>query len=327
MNPQYYAGVDVGGTNIKMVLCDAAFSPLAQGSIPTLVPTPPAQTAERIGDNIEKMAREANLPPKGLAGIGVALPGLTDSKNNIPIRMGVLHWREGEMDIAPLMEKRFGVPVQLINDGSAHLVGESRFGAAKGYQNVLSIALGTGVGGAFMADGKIVTGEYGLASEIGHIVLEVENGERCGCGSTGCLQAYCSTSGILPYTRRRMQEQRNTLLWQLCGGDAETLDTKMITAGADAGDELCLAVYARASRYLGAGIASLVSMLNPALILMGGGLANAYKYLVEPAKLEAERRLMHVRQLCPIEPVTLGEMAGAWGSCVWIAGQVEGAAG
>jgi len=322
MRSKYYAGIDVGGTNIKIILCDASFKMLAQRSIPTNVPALPAATVNRIAESIEDMASDANQSPEGLVGVGVALPGLVDYKDNSPINMGTLKWNGFDMDIAGLMKERFNVPALLMNDGSAHLMGEFMFGAAQGHQNAILLSLGTGIGGAAMANGRIIEGENGLAGEMGHMILE-SGGEECSCGGRGCFQAYCSATGIMKFARRLMNEYADTILWELSDGNPEKLETSMITQGALRHDEVCLKVFNRASRYLGMGIATLISIFNPEMILIGGGVANANEFLVEPAKEVAWKHLLNKKQRCFIKTVTLGPMSGAWGACAWISDRME----
>lgn len=309
-----YAGVDVGGTNVKIVACDYEQNIVVQKSVPTSVPISPLSLAQKIAAELLAFTEDNNME---LTGVCVALPGQIDMHGNIPLKVNALGWNSGDMDIAGHLNSLIKAPVLLINDGSAHLYGEYKCGSARGMENVIMISLGTGVGGAILVNGKILEGASGLAGELGHMVIEAD-GAECNCGNKGCFQAYCSSRGIVNYARMQLKTGVSTVLWPLSENNPEKIDPAMLAKGAEMKDRFCLELWERTARYLGYALLTLINIFNPELILISGGISNAQDYYLPQACEYVKEHLIHKKQQCRIRKAELGEYAGAFGAGYWI---------
>lgn len=306
MCPYFYAGIDIGGTNIKAALTDEALKTLCTGSIPTISDPSdksPETVLTRAASLIERMCSEQGLSMKGLKAIGIGMAGMVKSADAELLQFKVLGWNN--LKPAKILEARFHVPVFLENDGTVNLIGETRLGAAVGYEDVILITLGTGVGGAIMTGGKLLGGALGLGGELGHIYIDQ--------GKT--FQQYCSATSIVGFARSKMEHYPDSLLWEESGHEPMAVTAKMIAYCAGKQDALCKSVMEEASVHLAYALTSFINVFNPALILIGGGLSYARDELLNPAIERALKSVHHPRLACDIRPACLGDLAGALGSC------------
>lgn len=287
-----WLGIDIGGTNTKIaVVDDADWSVLETTSVPTDRSAP----SRTIATACAAAAAVASRFPD-IAAVGVTIPGHFDRETGcatvVPNIPG--SWR-GEPVRAPF-EAALSRPCALINDARAFGLAESRLGAARGVSDVVALVLGTGIGGALLLDGRLHLGERGIASEIGHLVLQ-EDGSLCGCGNRGCLEALA----------------RSDVIAEAAG--APDVSTAVALAGA--GDERALAALQDAARWIGLGLANMVTLLTPQRVVIGGGIAQAGDILLEPIRAQ-------IRARTPLIPAAdyevvvgvLGTWAGAVGAAV-----------
>lgn len=233
MAKKCYLGMDVGGTNIKIVASDETLKPFFQQTIGTYASEPQKEFADKLAAEAMLLLASHNLVG-ALKGVCMTLPGQVDTVRNVPLKVNALGWKTCNFDLVERMEALLACPVYLVNDGNAHLLGESVKGAAQGVQDVVLLSFGTGVGGGVMSHGRLLEGDCGIAGELGHMIVQAD-GELCNCGNRGCLQAYCSARAVLKYTREQMKLNRDTALWTLTEGDLANLILPMIAQGASQG--------------------------------------------------------------------------------------------
>ena len=212
---------------------------------------------------------------KTIAAMSIAVPGTVSFDERRVITVPNLPCLE-DFDLGPVLQETLQCPALIENDANAAAVGEKWLGAARHYQNIICITLGTGVGGGIILDGKLLRGVDGSAGEIGHISVDPFSGVRCKCGSEGCLEVYASGTGIVRMFTESLSGQA---LWTLQAEGA--LTAERLFAAAMNGDKLALNVFKRMGSYLGVGIANLVNLLNPEIVVIGGGVANGWELFEE----------------------------------------------
>ncbi|MCP9915405.1 ROK family protein [Cyanobium sp. ATX 6F1] len=284
-------GVDLGGTAIKFGRFDGSGRTVAELELPTPQPAMPGAVSMAIAAGVEQ------LDPDRLAPwVGIGLPGPTDRGGRVSrIAINLEGWRE--VPLAAWLEPRLGRRVTLANDANCALLGEAWQGAARGEANVLLLTLGTGVGGGVLIEGKLFTGPNGAAAEPGLIGVDPE-GPPCRSGNRGSLEQFCSIAGL---------------------GRLSPLDPEELDRRAEAGDPEALEVWRRYGRFLGIGLSSLLYVLTPELVLLGGGLSGASRHFLPAVWAEVEQRVLAVsREGLRLEPCALGNGAGRLGAA-WLA--------
>lgn len=307
---KYYAGIDLGGTFVKCGIVDEEGKLLIKDKIPT-------GRERTLGEIAGDMARLAlSLAEKAgvkLTAAGIGSPGTVDSKNGVIVYSCNLYWRNAAL--ADEVKRTLGVPVYVTNDANAAALGEQFCGAGKGYSDVVFVTLGTGVGGGIVIDGKLFEGNKSAGAEIGHTVIRM-NGERCGCGRRGCFEAYASATALIRQTKRAMQKNPGSKLWELCGGEIENADGKTAFDGMRAGDKTAEQVVKAYIGYLAEGIANLCNEFRPEAILLGGGVCAEGDTLLEPLKKLVGKMIYGKEGYAPVELLTasLGNDAGMFGA-------------
>lgn len=294
-------GIDIGGTRLRAAVVAADGTILERNSRPT----PAAEASavlERLG---ELIADHPGLP------VGVGIAGLVDPDGtvrygpNIGIR---------DLPLAAELSASSGAEVSVANDASVAALAEQRVGAARGLADVVLVTVGTGVGGGVVSNGSLLLGASGFAGEIGHLIVE-EGGRRCPCGNRGCIEAYASGTAIGLMARERLVDQGiDTVL-----RDHEAPSGVDVSAAAADGDRLAVSVLEEAGGWLGVALASLVNVLDPAIVLLGGGAAQSIgPYALPPARRAMAERLVGSawRQPPPLEVAVLGDDAGVVGAAL-----------
>ena len=289
----YIIGVDLGGTKISAgaVSVDGVRT-VGVRSIPTQSELGEEGVVDRIHGVIEGVIldamQETGAKRKDFVGIGVGAPGPLDRANGIVVVAPNLGWKD-----FPLRERitsRFGLPATLDNDANCATVGEFWCGAARGARNVVGITIGTGIGGGLIFDGRLYHGSSDVAGEIGHTTIDV-NGRHCNCGNYGCLEAYASGPAIATRAREALQrEDTASLLPGLASGQLERITAELVYDAAKRGDGLANEIVRETARYLGAGIANLLNVVNPDVVVIAGGVTRAGEALFTPLYTEVRRR-------------------------------------
>lgn len=301
-------GVDVGGTKILAGVLDADGELLDELRVDS-----PATDTEAIEDAIVSAVEQlADRHPIEAVGVGAA--GYVDKSRSVVLFAPNLAWRG--LDLRAELEGRLRLPVVIENDANAAAWGEFTFGAGRDVDDLLLVTVGTGVGGGIVLDGHLHRGAFGVGAEIGHMRV-VPDGELCGCGNHGCLEAYGSGSALVRRTRAAVTGGSLLAkeLLDAAGGDPAAIDGPLITRTAEAGDPFCIEQLADLGRWLGEGIASLTAILDPAVTVVGGGVSAAGDLLMDPLRQSFAAKLTgrgH-RPVMEIRPAELGNRAGMIG--------------
>ena len=298
-------GIDVGGTKINAFRVTRDGTIVARSSAPT-----PAHDEERTLATMIRLASALRTPEVLAVGVGAA--GLVDASDGVLRFAPNLAWRD--LPIAARMRDALNLPCQVDNDANVAAYGEYRFGAGRGYRHMLLVTVGTGIGGGIVSDGRLFRGAHGFAAEIGHIIVEPD-GPLCGCGNRGCWEQVAAGRAIDRMGEREAREHDSTLR-RLAGGDPEKVTGRLVTEAASLGDAAARRILAEAGRRLGQGIAGLVNVLDPQVVVVGGGAIVAGDLLLDPARAafrEAVEGPEH-RPGIPIVAAELGNDAGAVGA-------------
>jgi glucokinase len=314
-------GIDVGGTKIAAGVVDADGRIVARNQRVT-----PAQHADQVRDAVTDAVRELRTQHE-VAAIGISAAGFVDAARATVMFAPNLAWRDEPL--RDELEQRTGLPVVVENDANAAAWAESRFGAGRGTRHVLALTVGTGLGGGVVSDGRVLRGEFGAAAEVGHVVM-VPGGRPCPCGLAGCLERYASGTALVRRAREIALDSP-VLAHELLGrasGHAEAIEGPMVTAAARAGDVAALQVFDEVGAWLGLGVAQLAAVLDPGVVVIGGGVAAAGDILLTPL-LDAYTKNLTGRGHRPTARVVsaeLGPDAGLVGAADLAAADTRGPA-
>ena len=268
----YFVGIDIGGTNVEIGILNAQGDILGKESIKTESKKGAEDTFNRIWNKTKELAEKLKIKVEDIEAIGLGIPGPV--VNNSVVKIAANFSWNNDFPAKDLMEKVTGKPVKVGNDVKVIALGETLFGAGKGYKNSITIPIGTGIAAGIIIDGKILEGAGGAAGEFGHVVVNKE-GYKCGCGLTGCLETYCSATGIVREGRRRLELDKNNALYEVIGGDLEKLEAKHIFDLAKKGDKFSSEIVDFFCEKLAEGVGMLLNIINPEIIIFTGGVARA----------------------------------------------------
>ena len=288
----YAIGVDVGGTNTVFSIVDKRGQILKNGSIQTAKHADISDFIDELCDALEKLINEVGTKDD-IKGIGVGAPNGNYFTGSIEFAPN-LRWK-GVIPFVEIMEKRIGIPVALTNDANAAAIGEMTYGAARGMKDFIVITLGTGVGSGIVVNGKLVYGSDGFAGELGHVIMRRTNGRLCGCGRSGCLEAYSSATGVAR-TAREYLDMRPNINSSLRTIPIESITSKDVFDAANAGDELAKEVFEFTGQILGEAFADFVAFSSPEAIILFGGLARAGDLILRPIRENMEKNLLKIYQ-------------------------------
>jgi glucokinase len=303
-------GLDVGGTKVLGAVLDP--SRPAEVVRELRVPTPPG------GDGLVDVLAEVvdQLTADGpVAAVGVGVPGLVDPEG--VLRAGAHLAKVANLPLAADLTERCGVPVEVDNDANGHAVAEHRGGAGAGYEDVVVVTLGTGIGAGIINRGRLLKGAHGFAGEPGHMVVD-PTGPPCPCGQRGCWEQFASGNGLARLARSAALGGQLTAAVEMAGGDPELVRGEHVTATAQQGDGDSMAVLDELSEWIAVGLINLVNIFDPQLVVIGGGLVGAADLLLPRAQERVHQRILagSRRPLVPVVPALLGERAGAIGTAL-----------
>jgi glucokinase len=275
----YYVGVDVGGT--KLLAAVVAESGAIQARQRTSTPRDggPEKVVAAIEKLIEAVVADARLKPSEIAGIGIAIPGVVNPRRGHIVCTPNMNL--SNVVIGPHLESRFRVPVALGNDCNLGALGEAWLGSARNTRSAVAILVGTGIGGGFVRKGKVWRGAREAAAEIGHMVVQID-GPVCGCGNRGCLEALASRTAIENQLRAAVAQGQETILTELLHGDLSIIRSSALKQALKAGDRLVTDVMRRAAEVLGYGCLTVRHLIDPEIIILGGGVVEACSNFVVP---------------------------------------------
>jgi glucokinase len=308
-------GIDIGGTNL--VVGSVAEDGSAIHALDS-EPTHAEAGASDVIDRLVALAKRAiaktrqELPGIEIAGIGAGAPGPLDTKSGIVLLTPNLGWVN--FPLRQIIEDRLGLPAALDNDANCAVLGEWWVGAARGTRQAIGITIGTGIGGGIILDGQLYHGASDVAGEIGHITIDTE-GRRCKCGNYGCLEAYASGPNIALRAVEAIEAGAESRLPEYVQGDLQQITAQTVYEAAQAGDELALEVVNDTARFLGTGIANLLNVFNPEVVVICGGVTLAGDHLFIPLRREVARRAFKPAvNACHIVPCELVGTAGVYGA-------------
>ena len=309
--------VDLGGTKIIAAVVLPSGKVVSRNYCLTLADEGTEAVIDRLLSAVKEAAAKAKLRISELTGIGIAAAGILDTeKGIITTSPNLPDWRD--VPLRDILADNLGIATYLINDASAAALAEHRFGAGKRVDNLIYLTVSTGIGGGIIASGKLYSGANGCAGEIGHMTIEA-HGPRCNCGNFGCLEALASGTAVAREAVRRLNQGETSSIAQLAEARLETITAETVALAARQGDHLACDVVTKAANYLGIGLANLVNIFNPELIVIGGGLSKMGDMLLEPArKVVKERAFRLPARTVRIVRARLGSNAGIVGAAVHI---------
>ncbi len=283
----YVIGIDLGGTNTVFGIVDARGVVIASSSIKTGKHAKFEDYVDELYQAITAIVK-ANDAEDKIHGIGIGAPnanyytGMIEASVNLPWEMPI--------DLAGTLSKKFGIPVACTNDANAAAIGEMTYGVARGLKDFIMITLGTGVGSGIVINGQLVYGHDGFAGELGHVIMKRNNGRLCGCGRTGCLEAYCSATGVARTAREFLEVRSEPSL--LRDMNIEDITSKDVYDAAIAGDKIAREIFEYTGNILGEAFADMTVFSSPKAFVLFGGLAKSGDLLLKPLRESMDRNMM-----------------------------------
>lgn len=315
-------GIDLGGTKILTAVVDRKGKMLSRDRSTTPADQGPKAVIRTIVDSAQRSIKRAGLTATELTGIGLGAPGLSNPETGVLFTSPNLpDWRN--VPLRDIIQKELGSRTFLINDANAAALGELHFGAATGAENFIYITISTGIGGGIVINRRIYTGASGLAGEIGHMTID-DDGPLCHCGNRGCWESLASGTALAQEARQWIEQGAGAAILALAGGKLENVTAEVIHRAAQAGDNLAKEIITRSSYYVGVGLANLINLFNPELIVIGGGLSNIGDMLFEPAyEVARNRAFQESYQAVRFSLAELGEDSGVIGAAMFARQKTE----
>ena len=300
-------GVDLGGTTVKIAYFDEKGSLLSKWEIPTVTENGGQQILPDIAASIRKYLDENQIPDSDILGIGIGVPGPVDDRGvvNKCINLG---W--GVFNIHETLGNLTGFPVRAGNDATVAALGECWMGGGQGCRNMVMVTLGTGVGGGIVIGGNVLHGTHGAGGEIGHMVLNRNETEPCNCGKRGCVEQYCSATGIVRVAKQFLAGSEAAS----CLRSIDKLTCKDVFDAAAAGDVLAAQILEQVYCYMGEFIANICDVVDPEIVVLGGGVSKAGQPLLEGTEKYFRQFVFHGASQVKFALATLGNDAGAYGA-------------
>ena len=300
-------GVDIGGTTVKMGLFTVDGKVTDKWEIPTRKEENGKYILEDIAKSVKERMQRDTLTLEDIAGLGIGVPGPVKEDGTV-LKCANLGW--GVFNVADTVRELTGIEnVKVGNDANVAALGEMWQGGGKGYNNLVMVTLGTGVGGGVILGGKILTGSNGAGGEIGHIRVNYEEKDVCGCGKTGCLEQYASATGVVRLAKKALEkkEKKTTLV-------ADDLSAKDVFDAAKAGDERAMDIVEKFGFYLGMALAHISQVIDPEVFVIGGGVARAGQIIIDEVSKNYEENVMFALKNKVFKMAELGNDAGIYGS-------------
>ncbi|MCQ2455151.1 MAG: ROK family protein [Clostridia bacterium] len=280
----YKIGIDLGGTNIAIGIVDNENKIISKVTISTLLPDTIGNIVGRTVDALKKCLAKADLTIKDISSIGIGTPGAVDSKNGTVIFANNLDFKN--VPLAKMLSEKTGLKVYCENDANAAAYGEYLVDKNKS-GTLVAITIGTGIGGGVIIGGNLYSGNKFSGGELGHMVINFD-GIPCSCGRTGCYEMYASASALIRQTKEAMQQNLDSLMWQICSGNLDNVSGKTAFDGMRAGDETAKAVVEKYINYISIGLVDIINTFGPETICISGGVSNEGEYLLEPLRRHIE---------------------------------------
>lgn len=305
---KYTFGVDIGGTTVKIGLFKTSGELFDVWEIPTRTIENGIYILSDIAKQIEEKITENGIDKMEIEGIGMGVPGPVDENGQV---LGCVNLGWDVFNVDEEMTKLTGLKAKAGNDANIAALGEMWKGGGNGYKNLVMVTLGTGVGGGIILNGKILSGVHGAAGEIGHISMSDKEEQCCGCGNKGCLEQYASANGIIKITKRYLEEhtEKESSLRNI-----KSYTSKEIFEEAKKGDEVSLCMVDEVGKLLGKALASIATVIDPEVFVLGGGMSKAGDMLLEAIKKYYIHYAFHATRNVAFKFATLGNHAGIYGA-------------
>ena len=312
MSKEYFIGIDIGGTKILTALADNEGKIITKAHNPTEADQGRDVIIDNIKNTIERVIDNSKVTKDEIVKIGLGTPGPLDLKKGKIIENSNLSW--SDVPIVKILEKITGIPVILENDANAAGLGEKFFGAGRGANNIVYITISTGIGGGVIIDNKIFHGK-GNAAEIGHMTLIPDSKFQCGCGNYGCFEAVASGTAIAKRGKEIVKENKTGLIYEYSEGNIDLVDAPLIAAAAREGDQDAIEIFKLTGRLLGVGIANVLNLFDPEIIVLGGGVMHAEDLFMDELKKSLKKRALksNLKNL-QIKNAKLGKDTGVMGA-------------
>ena len=302
--------LDLGGTQLRAALVNRRGQVLKRISVPTAASEGPGVVIQQLSD--ASMAMSDGIDSRCLAGVGLSAPGPLNTLEGIALSMPTIRGFQN-IRLRERLEASLQLPVWIENDGTAAALGEWRFGAGAGLENLVYITVSTGIGGGIVADNRLLRGRLGMAGEVGHMTI-IHNGERCSCGNQGCWEAYASGTAFTRRARIRAAQHEQGLLSQ----STCPIEARDVFAAAAQGDPLALELVAEVAELLGLGITNLLHLYSPEAVIVGGGMAANFEVLHPVMRNKVQQAAMNGFSETPILRAALGDNSGLVGAAALV---------
>ena len=311
----YYIGVDLGGTNIAIGIVNDDKEIVLKKSIPTACPRSAEEIVDDIVKTINELCESFKISIDDLKWIGIGTPGSVNSKTGVVERAHNLGFFD--TPLKDLISNRVNIKCFVENDANAAAYGEFLAGAAKCSKDAICVTIGTGIGGGIIIDIKIYSCSNFFGAELGHMVIEM-NGTQCNCGRKGCMEQYCSATALIEQTKEAMQQNKDSLLWQECGGDFEKVNGRTAFDAMRKGDVTAKKFVDTYIGYLGCGCTNFINIFQPDILMIGGGISKEGDTLLAPIREYATRESFDCNPIkaTKIVAAELGNDAGIIGAAM-----------
>ena len=305
-------GIDVGGTGIQFGAIDENMNILAEKSIPTTTSVSFSEQVARIADAVVATASAAGFSADKIDRIGVGIPGISDPVTGDIVKCPNMGWFH--VPFRQEFMKHLSVPLYIENDANVAALAESAAGVSAGTSSSVFITIGTGIGSGIILNGRIWNGFHGIGGELGHVIFGL-NGVPCTCGNHGCLERYCSATALIRMGREAVALQPDSLILRSVGNDLTRIEARTVIDAARENDPVAVEVYGRWISQLAQAIAGVVNLLDPEVIVLGGGVSKAGDFLLNPLRSEFRKYVLYSDQPLPdLRIAVLGSKAGIIGA-------------
>lgn len=307
-------GVDVGGTGIQIGVVDREYRIIRESSIPTRTDIPFEEQLKHIVDCIVSTVQAAGMSEDDIESVGIGIPGIASAKTGEVIKCTNMGWNH--VPFREVFNRYLKKPVHIDNDANVAALAESVAGVSAGTSSSVFITIGTGIGSGIIINGRIWSGAHHIGAELGHVIFDLD-GVPCTCGNHGCLERYCSATALIRMAREAVAEQPDSLILRSVNMDPSRIEAKTVFDAARQEDPLAVSVYSRYIDYLAQAVASVVNLLDPEVIVLGGGVSKAGSFLLDPLTREYKQYVVFNDQpLPPVKIAVLGSEAGIIGAAM-----------
>ncbi len=300
-------GVDLGGTTVKMGIFTVEGAMLEEWEIPTRKEENGKYILSDIAESINDKIKTTAIERDSVVGVGIGVPGPVTSAG---IVKGCANLGWGDTAVEEILSELTGFEVKAGNDANVAALGEAWQGGGKGYDNLVMVTLGTGVGGGVILNGRIITGTNGAAGEIGHMPVVYDETETCGCGKKGCLEQVASATGIVKETKKLIRSESIPSVLR----NTEKFTAKDVFDAAKSGDVIAIKAVNKLGEYLGTALSHISCVIDPDIFVIGGGVSKAGNFLIDAISEKYAEKAFHASRKTPVKLATLGNSAGIYGA-------------